>query len=388
MKILQTIPGLSAQSGGPSTSTLNLLDGLLALDVQVDLLTIKTDDMLGCGKPWLKVVPDDYKTPFAFSRNICNFLNETEYDLYHANALWMGVSHITCKTARRKGKPYIVSPHGMLYPTALEHHALRKKLLLNLWYYKDVHHASCLHVTCEQEAVHCRRFGYKGPIAIIPNAIVLPKDVKCKTFISRNHGDKLEIGFLGRLHPIKKIERVFHALALLKEENPSNSQFFHFQIMGKGDENYEKKLRDDVKKLSLEGNVEFVGFVSGREKFDRLSQITALMVPSEQENFGMIVPEALICGTPVYASHGTPWNELNECQAGWWTDNEPETIAQLLKEILSLSDESLLKMGKNGRILVENKYEQHKVAGMMKELYQWIIVDRMDITCKPSFVYY
>ena len=58
----------------------------------------------------------------------------------------------------------------------------------------------------------------------------------------------------------------------------------------------------------------------------------------------MIVPEALICGTPVYASLGTPWNELNECHCGWWRDNEPATIANVIKEILSLSNDELLEM--------------------------------------------
>ena len=97
----------------------------------------------------------------------------------------------------------------------------------------------------------------------------------------------------------------------------------------------------------------------------------------------MIVPEALICGTPVYASLGTPWEELNRCDAGWWRDNEPATIAGVIEEILSLSDEQLLEKGRNGRKLVEEKYEQHKVAAMMLDLYKWILGDGE----KPGFVY-
>ena len=128
--------------------------------------------------------------------------------------------------------------------------------------------------------------------------------------------------------------------------------------------------------------MDFVGFVSGKEKYDRLSRLSALMVPSAQENFGMIVPEALICGTPVYASLGTPWGELNDWNAGWWKDNAPGTIAGVIEEILSKSDEELLAMGKKGRMLIEEKYEQHKVAGMMMQLYEWIINGGV----KPDFV--
>ena len=111
--------------------------------------------------------------------------------------------------------------------------------------------------------------------------------------------------------------------------------------MGKYDEQYEQWLKEEVKRLRLEDIVEFVGFVSGKEKYERLSKLSALMVPSAQENFGMIVPEALICGTPVYASLGTPWGELNDCDAGWWKNNAPETIASVITEIISLSDEPL-----------------------------------------------
>ena len=160
-----------------------------------------------------------------------------------------------------------------------------------------------------------------------------------------------------------------------------------FQIMGKYDDQYEQWLKDEVRRLHLEDCVDFVGFVSGKEKYDRLSKLSALMVPSAQENFGMIVPEALICGTPVYASLGTPWSELNDCNAGWWKDNSPETITKVILDILSKSDAELRAMGAKGRKLMEEKYEQHKVATMMKQLYEWIVVDKMSEEKKPNFVY-
>ncbi len=125
-----------------------------------------------------------------------------------------------------------------------------------------------------------------------------------------------------------------------------------------------------------------MGPVGGKEKYERLSKLSALLVPSAQENFGMIVPEGLICGTPVYASLGTPWSELEECDAGWWRSNEPETIASVIKEIIALDDKCLLQKGRNGRRLIEKKYEQHIVAGMMQTLHEWCIKGGK----KPEFV--
>lgn len=396
MKVLQTISGMSAKSGGPSTCTLDMMNGLYDISASTELLTVKCaspdEHNLGEGAAWLHEVEYDYRTPFVISKNVQQFLLHSDYDLYHANALWMGMNHDTCRIARELGKPYIISPHGMLYPTALKVHAWKKWILLNLWYNKDIQNACCLHATCMQEMEHCRTFGYKGPIAVIPNAVVFPEYIKSFHREVESFGfvnGKRHIGFLGRLHPIKKVENIIYALELLRRSE--NGQVLQdsvcLHIMGKYDDAYENWLKEEVKRLKLENHVEFVGQVGGEEKYDRLSKLSALMVPSVQENFGMIVPEALVCGTPVYASLGTPWSELNDCHAGWWKDNSPLTIAGIIKEILSLSNIELLEMGRKGRQLMEEKYEQHKVAAMMKRLYEWIVEENMAKDKKPEFVY-
>ena len=386
MKVLQTISGLTTKSGGPSTCTHDLMVGLQEIGASVDLLTVTCTDPtvhnMGEGSTWLKEVPNDYRTPFVISQNAQCFLCENNYDLYHCNAIWMGINHDTCSIARKKGKPYIISPHGMLYPTALKVHAWKKWILRALWYEKDIHHATCLHVTCEQEREHCRSFGYKGPIAVIPNPVVFPEGVTLKTEVSLVNGRR-QIGFLGRLHPIKKVENLLYGLALLSKEEQDK---ISLQIMGKYDDAYELWLRTETRRLHLDDCVEFVGFVSGADKYVRLSRLSALMVPSEQENFGMIVPEALICGTPVYASLGTPWEELNKHHCGWWKDNNPSTIAEVIREVISIPDTELLEMGGNGRKLMERNYEQHMVASMMKQLYEWIVNDKLSIETKPKFV--
>lgn len=393
MKVLQTIYDLTAISGGPSTCVCDLMQGLYENGAQVDLLSVKHADPkmknLGEGSEWLKEVKCDYKTPLRLSKNILSFLKESEYDLYHANTLWQHCTHATCEHARKTGKPYVLSPHGMLYPTALAISKWKKIPMLKLWFDKDIHEAACLHATCQQEAEYCRQFGYKGPIAVIPNAVVIPNSLLGFQRVSdsfRVSNGKRIIGFLGRLHPIKKVEKVLYAMDKLRAEGLELRDLLSFQVMGKYDDIYEQWLKDEVKRLGLNDCVEFVGFVSGKEKFDRLAKLSALLVPSAQENFGMIVPEALICGTPVYASLGTPWSELNECNAGWWEDNEPETIARVIKEILSLSDNQLLEKGRNGCKLMVDKYEQHKVASMMQRLYEWIVEDQMDKKRKPEFV--
>ena len=141
--------------------------------------------------------------------------------------------------------------------------------------------------------------------------------------------------------------------------------------MGKGDDAYEQFLRSEVARLGLK-NVKFSGFVSGREKFEQLAQLSCLFVPSDFENFGMIVTEALSVGTPVMASLGTPWEELNTVGCGWWTDRSPENIATVMHQVLEMPMEDLLTMGKKGRELVHRKYTAPQVARQMQQLYEWL----------------
>lgn len=378
MRILQTIAGFGAKSGGTSTCTYDLVTALNQLNCQTDILTLNpndpTDRLMGVGEQWIKALPHDGKTPFGYSHNITHYLNTTDYDLYHTNGLWMYCNHVTASVARKKDKPYIITPHGMLYPQALARSAWKKKLMMSLCFEKDIREANCIHATCMQEMKYYRDLGYKNPVAVIANPMPLPDyidDIKLER-------SKKRIGFLGRLHPRKNVKGLIEAWASLGKAT-QNAELY---IMGKGDEAYEAYLRELVTTLGLT-NVVFAGFVNGREKFEKLATLTALFVPSDFENFGMIITEALIVKTPVMASLGTPWKELNTRHCGWWVDNDIHTLAQTMEEVFSLSDEELLTMGERGKQLVIEKYSSVQVATQMKHLYEWIFNGGI----KPDFVY-
>lgn len=379
MKILQTIAGFGAHSGGTSTCTYDLLSAMHGMGCDVDLMTVKvkdpTDKLMGQGEKWIKALDNDCRTPYGWSPNMTRFLRASDYDIYHTNGMWMHCNHETCTIARQKGKPYVITPHGMLYPQALARSTWKKKLLLNLGgVEKDLRHATCIHATCDVEMKHYRDLGYTNPVAIIPNPVPIP------SFINELSSDRptKRIGFLGRLHPRKNVKGLIEAWISLGNEI-KDAQLI---IMGKGDDEYEATLKTLVRQHSL-NNVQFSGFITGRDKFECLASLTALCVPSDFENFGMIVTEALSVGTPVIASLGTPWQELNTEHCGWWVDNDVETLADTISQALSLPQEEIEKMGNNGKRLVNDKYRDTQVAAKMKQLYEWILNGGV----KPDFVY-
>lgn len=383
MKVLQTIAEFGALYGGITTCTYDLILAIHDIGAQLDLLTLdvknRDDRLMGENEKWIKVLPNDAITPFEYSKSILRFLRNSNYDIYHTNGLWMYCNHITCSIARQKHKPYVITPHGMLYPEALRRSYWKKWPLIQICFRKDISLADCLHVTCKAEMKHVRDFGYKGAIAIIPNPANLPDyldEVTSPKTSFMESGRVKKFGFLGRLHPVKKVENLLYGMAKLPR--PQDCELV---IMGKGDGAYEQFLRNEVDRLGLK-NVKFSGFVSGREKYEQLAQLSCLFVPSDFENFGMIVTEALSVGTPVMASLGTPWEELNMVGCGWWSDRSPDNIADVMQQVIDMPASQLLAMGEKGRKLVQQKYAAPQVARQMRQLYEWLAGNGS----KPSFI--
>jgi glycosyltransferase involved in cell wall biosynthesis len=67
------------------------------------------------------------------------------------------------------------------------------------------------------------------------------------------------------------------------------------------DEHEQEYFEQDIRPL-LDGDVEFLGEVSQEEKVELLGRATAALFPSDvEEAFGLVLAEAMACGTPVVA---------------------------------------------------------------------------------------
>ena len=384
MKLLQTIASMNATGGGTSSCTYQLFNALYNLDPEVRLLSMAPKssgtEVLGDGSQWLVNLPNDYRTPLGISKNIRQYLKNSDAEIFHTNGMWMDVNHATCAIARSKGKPYLITPHGMMYEETLRRSWWKKRPLEALWYKRDIREASCIHVTCREEMRHIRNYGYKGPIAVIGNPIEVPSyidEINLRTESNPLPDNTYTIGFLGRLHPRKQVELILQGLSLHPD-----AKRIKVVIIGDGDAAYKEFLHKEVDRLGLAGQVEFKGFINGREKFELLSRLSALFVPSDMENFGMIIPEALLVNTPVMASLGTPWEALNTLACGWWTEASPESISQVIDQIVGMSPADLKSMGKRGAQYVRDNFAAPVIASRLMELYRWILGEAP----KPEFV--
>lgn len=369
---------LNVNSGGPALSAWLTIKGLRQSGVTSDIIMppIREGDRL---------IEDEanpiYYNPTKFgSLAYVPALGKTlasigTPDLYHIQGVWMLHALSVARYALRYHIPYVVTLRGMLYPQALEKRKIIKKI--SMWAYEGyiLRNAAAIQCTCIEEMRHYRRLGFRNPVAVIPNPIEIPA-------FEHNVADaknRFRIGYLGRLHPRKRVERLIYAMDNLKDMLPARAQLL---IIGGGDKQYESFLQAEATRLGL-SNIRFAGFLTGKEKEEAIDSLSVLVVPSDFENFGNIVTEALAHGVPVAASTGTPWQVLPERNCGWWMPNDQASIEQVILDASKKSTEYLQSMGENGRELMKSEYSVETLGQKMKELYQWILGQGT----KPEFVY-
>jgi D-inositol-3-phosphate glycosyltransferase len=112
--------------------------------------------------------------------------------------------------------------------------------------------------------------------------------------------------FVGRIEPLKAVDSVLEALAILKQQDPKLYADLCFAIVGGNpaakDPDVEA-LKALTHALGIEDAVRFLGAKDREELPLYYAAATAVLMPSEYESFGMAALEAMASGTPVIASN-------------------------------------------------------------------------------------
>jgi D-inositol-3-phosphate glycosyltransferase len=114
--------------------------------------------------------------------------------------------------------------------------------------------------------------------------------------------------FVGRIEPLKGVDTILEALALLKTQRPDLLQGLTLSIIGgdptaaRGENAEMDRLKALRAALGLEESVIFLGARDQTTLRAYYAAAEALIMPSDYESFGMVALEAMACGTPVIAS--------------------------------------------------------------------------------------
>ena len=374
MKILSFVSSLDLSSGGPSRSVPMLAKGLAELGVDITLMTIRSENMnthaLEGTTVKLKVLE-----PTFSRKEIARYLEDERFELIQIQSMWEMPYHKVILEARKQNIPYIVTPRGMLEPWSLSQKKWKKKLAWWLYQRNDVQKSACVFTTAKMEAEHVSNLGITTCKAVIPNGIETDA-YPCKTSVE---GVKKQVLFLSRVHVKKGIELLFEAWKRLH----SDYEDWQLLVIGNGEAEYIHSLENRVESLGLKDSIKILPPVFGEAKIKVYQESALFCLPSFSENFGMVIAEAMSCGTPVITTTNCPWEILNETDTGWCVDLSVENLEHALREAMGMDANALYDMGQRASKFIFDNFDYRSVTRKTLRLYEWLLNSGE----KPEFVY-
>lgn len=124
---------------------------------------------------------------------------------------------------------------------------------------------------------------------------------------------------------------------------------------------WRKKLEKLVDKLDIRDRVTWTGMLEGDMKWGAFHAAEAFILPSHQENFGIVVAEALACGTPVLITDKVNiWREIKEADAGFVESDTVVGIKKLIEIWISLTPDEKAEKRDNAKRCFDEKFDMVK----------------------------
>ena len=292
-------------------------------------------------------------------------------DVLHLHALWHPFLHRAARTARGHGKPYVLSVHGMLDDWSMAQRSLKKRLFLALGARETLRRAHRVHCTARAELEQARGWFAPAEGVVIPLLFDLSpyRDLPGPELARERFADQIDerpaVLFLSRLHYKKGPDVFIRAIAELKSRGVSCQGL----IAGSGESRYVDEMKNLTSSLGVGDDVRFLGMVSGELKTSLYQLADVFALPTSQENFGFVFPEALACQTPVVTTRGVDTHpELEATGGAIIAEPTPDAFADAISRLLSDPD-TLTDMGERGRMRVFEWLDPDTLAREYEDMY-------------------
>lgn len=317
--------------GGPPASINELCRSLIAAGVGVHVVTTTS------GKSQPPTVEDGVvvtrakrQSDIAFFALIDTPIKRAlaDADICHVHGLFNWPVWRATSLTTKSGRPLVVSPRGMLEPAALAHHRRRKQMV---WRFEQsaLTRAAAIVAATSQERDTIRQAGWDA--VVLPNGIEPPDPIPPRgTMRARLHipDDAAVIGFVGRLHPIKRLDLLVAAF----DEIARQDSRAHLVIAGPDEVGMSASLAASL--AHHKDRVHFLGPVENEARWQLLVDCDTLVLCSDSESYGRVVAEALVVGVPPVVTQTCPWEILEPQQIGRWVAQSAPAIASAVLDLL------------------------------------------------------
>ena len=383
MRVLHVTPYFAPafRYGGPPRSILGLCRGLVAagVDVEVFTTTANGDEPLPAAPEGVvyEDVPVRY-FPLAWPQRYwrASGLRSTlrtaaaTADLIHVHGLWNMTSWAGVAAARSVGKPHVISPRGMLRPEAMQRHREMKSLAYWGVERANLESAALLHATSDLEKCDLTQYG--PPVTVIPNGVT-PSNATREAIARFRAGAALQdsdavVTFLGRLHPIKRLDLLADAFGIVHRANASA----RLVIAGPDEGSYRARVESLFARVS--SATRWLGAVGSDDIAALLATSRVLVQCSDSESFGMSVAEALAAGVPVVVTKSSGWSVVDTVGCGYSVAQDPAAIADGMLRVLGDPQPQLMR--ERARDWARQMFAWEPVARGMYEAYQLAVARR------------
>lgn len=389
LKTLRVIESMDPSYGGPCQGVRNSIPELQVMGAVNEVVSVD-----GPGSKW--PVEDDFpiftlgpgKGPWGYAPKLLPWLKAhlPEYQVVLVHGLWQYYGYAVRKAVNwlrangKKAPQFYIMPHGMLDPyfqnaPERKFKALRNRIFWSLVERKTVNSADALLFTCQEELELARTTfpGYRPKkevnvgYGILPPEKVTNQDIRAFRKQIGILPDEEYLLFLSRIHPKKGLHNLVRAYSDFSEKNTALPKLI---VAGPGMEgDYGKSIAELVKNdPTLKENVSFVGMVTGTNKWAAFYGAKAFVLPSHQENFGIVVAEALACECPVLISNKVNiWREITEGNGGFVAEDTLEGTYSLLEQFSECTEDHLDTIKKNAYKVYQQNFTVSQAAKNLLE---------------------
>ncbi len=372
--VLHYLPRVRLAEGGVVRAVVDLCDALARENLPVTLVTADDADV-----PAIWPVTPENITILKIARPLGAFGPITAplldairlASVVHLHTPWDRGNLAVARAARRAGKPYILSVHGMLDDWCMSQRSIKKRLYLALAGRRLLEQAAALHCTARAEWSQGRRWapnavGVVAPLVFdLADYADLPGSAPAVARWPALAHDRPAVLILSRIHYKKGADVFIDAAGLLRSLG-ADADFF---IAGPGDDADISALREQARRLGVADRVHFLGMVTGVEKVSLYQAADVFVLPTSQENFGFVFFEALAAGTPVVTTRGVDtWPELTDSGGAIITTRDAREIADAAASLLA-DPARRAAMGAAGRAWTLERFAPGAVIREYIDLY-------------------
>lgn len=277
-------------------------------------------------------------------------------------------------SARRRGIPYIIVPHGELGATAQKKKRWKKAVANALFFRGFATRALALQCLSEREMAETtlspRRF-------VGTNGVALPE-----TWKESFREGSLRFAYVGRLDAFHKgLDILVEAVALAAAELRDAGA--RIDVYGPDYAGRFAHLLELLSAAGVEDLIECHHEVSGEEKARILLDADVFLQTSRFEGMPLGILEALSLGLPCLITRGTNLGpDVEEYGAGCVADSDAESVAQALRAMIGRADR-LTAMSQAARELVADRYEWSRISEATVSLYRALIAGAADPAIPP-----